>query len=110
LLGPGGLTVGLPRRQRDRWILLRAVALQFGPGERLDEVSATARIGEFLSLSGISWGIDRASLRRALIDEGFLEREASGADYRLSLRHCRRVVFEDGAPAVADILAPEPQA
>ncbi len=99
----GGLDSGLPRRQRDRWILLHAVASRFGPEERLDEIDATGRIGDFLALEGVGWKIDRAALRRALVDEGFLERDPAGTNYRRSVRHRVRVTFED-VPEVAEIL------
>jgi hypothetical protein len=97
LLGKDGITAGFPRKQRDRWILLHAIASRFDPEERLSEIEATRRIGSFLLDSAPHWRIDRVNLRRALVDEGFLDREPDGSDYRRSTRHRRRVTFETAA-------------
>ena len=93
LLAKGGLAVGFPRRQRDRWILLHAIASRFAPEERLSEIEATGRIGSFLRDSAPHWSMDRVNLRRALVDEGFLDRDPAGSDYRRSTRHRSRVTF-----------------
>ena len=107
LLGRGGLSHSLPRRERDRWILFHAIAQRFGPGELLGEREANARIGDFLLGPGQHLEIDRAMLRRALVDEGFIDRDPSGASYRPSDRHRRRVEFTD-APDVETVLHPSP--
>jgi len=39
--------------------------------------------------------LDHVSLRRALVDEGFVARDARGESYMPSRAHERRVVFED---------------
>jgi hypothetical protein len=103
LLRKGGVTSGFPRRARDRWILLHAIARGFGADERLSEIEATQRIGTFLLGAGRHWRIDRVSVRRELVDEGFLDRDPNGADYRVSRRHEQRVRFEV-APAIETLL------
>src|SRR5436190_23581879 len=80
LLGRGGLGNGFPRKRRDQWILLHAIAQRFTPGEVLGEIEATGRIGDFLMRFAPDWRMDRATLRRALIDDGFLDRHADGRD------------------------------
>ena len=95
LLGRGGLSNALPRRERDRWILLHAIARRFAPGELLSEPDANARIARFLVGPGHYTEIDRVTLRRALVDEGFLDRDPAGHSYRASNRHMWRVVFDD---------------
>src|SRR2546422_9155719 len=80
LLGKGGITVGFPRRQRDRWILLHAIASRFAPEERLSEIEATGRIGSFLRDSAPHWDIDRVNLRSALVVDGFLDIYPAGSD------------------------------
>jgi hypothetical protein len=104
LLGSGGLTTGFPRKRRDLMIILHAVASRFSPGEELSETDATGRIGGFLMLAAPGWKMDRATLRRALIDEGFLDRDADGTRYRLSDRHLRQVQF-DPVPALEALIA-----
>jgi hypothetical protein len=106
LLGPGGADAGFPRRQKDRWILLHAIARAFGEDERLTEKQATARIQDFLLGPGRRLGLDAVSLRRALVDDGFVDRDDNGRDYRASRRHERRVVFDEGLPTAAEALEP----
>lgn len=103
LLGRGGLVTGFPRRQRDRWILLHAIARGFRLDERLSEIEATGRIGSFLLQACPHWRMDRVTLRRALVDEGFLDRDSGGSNYRRSVRHAARVRFE-GPPELEDLL------
>ncbi len=98
LLARGGLTRTLPRRQRDRWIVLHAIAERFAADDRLSEIDANARIADFLLGPGRFLEIDRASLRRELVDEGFIDRDPAGNSYRRSRRHERRVVFDDPPP------------
>ncbi len=108
LLSRGGLNHALPRRQRDLWIVLHAIARRFSETERLTEIEANARIADFLLGPGRFLELDRATLRRAMVDEGFLDRDPAGHSYRASPRHERRVVFED-PPAVEGIPGIEPR-
>jgi hypothetical protein len=107
LLGRGGLAHALPRRERDRWIVLHAIARRFAPGERLSERDAGARIADFLIGPGHYLELDRGTLRRALVDDGFLDRDPAGNAYRISARHRRRVVFEE-PPQVEAVLGLAP--
>ena len=56
------------RRRRSDAIVLERVALEFEPGVRYEEREVNAIVGAFFN--------DHASLRRYLVDEGFLDREA----------------------------------
>ena len=93
ILGPGS-SGGLPRRRRDQWILLHEIARAFAPDDRLSEKEATARIQDFLLGTGAHLELDAVTLRRALVDEGFVDRDPAGRDYRASSRHERFVRFE----------------
>lgn len=97
-------TGGWPRREKDRWILLRAIASSFAEGEALGEKDFTARIQDFLLGHGRHLGTDAVSLRRALVDEGFVERDGYGREYRASRRHERRVRFERELPDLSAAL------
>ncbi len=92
ILGPG-CAGGFPRRRRDRWILLHEIASAFGPDDRLSEKDATARIQNFLLGLGANLELDAVGLRRALVDEGFMDRDPNGRDYRGSAGHERFVRF-----------------
>ena len=49
--------------------------------------------------------IDFVTVRRALIDEGFWDRDPGGTRYRLASRHERRVRFETALPDETELLA-----
>jgi len=92
LLSRGGLSSSLPRRERDRWILYHAIARRLAPGEHLSEREVDGRIADFLIGPGHFLEIDRVTLRRALVDEGFVDRDPAGQrlDRRARLAdHCR---------------------
>ena len=105
VLGPG-CGGGFPRRQRDRLILLHAVGRTFREDERLSEKDATARIQDFLLINGTHLDLDAVSLRRALVDDGFVDRDPSGRDYCASRRYERRIRFDGDMPDVTEALAP----
>lgn len=87
---------GWPRREKDRWILLRAVASACRADGPLTEMAFTARIEDFVLEHGRHLAVDAVTLRRALVDEGFADRDDWGREYRVSSRHERRVRFAEG--------------
>lgn len=97
-------SAGGPTRRTDRWILLRAIAATFAPDEVLNEKAFTARIQDFLLGPGRHLGTDAINLRRAMIDEGFADRDGYGREYRLSNRHEHRVRFEAGLPETSSVV------
>jgi hypothetical protein len=62
----------LPAQRNKRLIVLERLALEFEPGERYHEPEVNARLGRF--------NADHSSLRRALVDEGFLDRQPEVTD------------------------------
>jgi hypothetical protein len=100
-----GASGHLPRRRRDQWILLHAIARAFGPDERLAEREATERIHDFLLGPGEHLEVDAVTLRRALVDDGFVDRDPAGRDYRASARHERFVRFAGEMPSADEALA-----
>ena len=107
VLGPG-CGGGFPRRQKDRLILLHAIGRTFREDERLSEKDANARIEDFLLVNGTHLELDAVSLRRALVDDGFVDRDPAGRDYRASHRYERRIRFQGEMPDVTEALAPRP--
>jgi 4a-hydroxytetrahydrobiopterin dehydratase len=93
-LASGGVGPGLPRKRRDRWILLHAAARSL-PGQTLGEKSLNEHLVAWLASLGPRVTLDHVSLRRALVDEGFVERTADGAAYRRSGAYARKVIFEE---------------
>jgi len=57
----------IPTKASKRRIVLERIALEFEPGIRYDERQVNAIVGRFFA--------DHATLRRYLVDEGFLDRE-----------------------------------
>jgi hypothetical protein len=105
VLGPG-CGGGFPRRQRDRLILLHALSRWFREDEHLSEKDATQRIESFLLVNGTHLDLDAVTLRRALVDEGFVDRDPAGRDYRASRRFEQRIRFDGEMPDVTEALAP----
>jgi hypothetical protein len=96
---------GLPAKRRDVAILLHALSRRFAPGDALSEKDATARIQDFLLSHGRHLVTDAVTLRRALVDEGFVDRDPAGHSYRASQRHERWARFE-APPPLDQALAP----
>ena len=63
-----GRLIEVPTKASKRRIVLERLALEFEPGVRYDEREVNAIVGTFFN--------DHASLRRYLVDDGFLDREA----------------------------------
>jgi hypothetical protein len=63
-----GRLTEVPTKASKRRIVLERVALEFEPGRHYDEREVNVIVGAFFN--------DHAALRRYLVDEGFLDREA----------------------------------
>ena len=63
-----GRITEMPTKASKRRIVLERVSLAFEPGVRYDEREVNAIVGAFFN--------DHAALRRFLVDEGFLDRDA----------------------------------
>lgn len=75
--------IDLPRRQLDRHILFRSVAQTLEPSRTYTENELNLAIEAWLSEVGQSIQIDHVTLRRLMVDERYLKRDAAGAAYRL---------------------------
>jgi hypothetical protein len=62
-----GRLTEIPAKASKRRIVLERIALEFEPGVHYDERTVNAIVGRF--------SIDHAALRRALVDEGLLDRD-----------------------------------
>ena len=63
-----GRLTEIPSKASKRRIVLERIAIEFEPGVRYDEREVNVIVGGFF--------LDHAALRRSLVDEGFLDREA----------------------------------
>jgi hypothetical protein len=95
LCARGGAGRELPRKRRDRWILYRALQSKLFADQPLAEREVTARIQDWLLGAGRDFATDAVTLRRELVDEGFLARDDYGRQYTVSRAHERNVCFEE---------------
>jgi hypothetical protein len=91
---------GLPRNRRDRRIVLKSLTLGWTPGRRLAEHEINIALTRWLREVGRSMETDHVTLRRALVDEGFLERAAGGEWYQLGPRSAREDWFAPDVDAI----------
>ena len=62
-----GRLTELPAKRSKRRIVLERIAIEFEPGRHYDEDEVNVTVARFFA--------DHAALRRALVDEGFLDRD-----------------------------------
>ena len=101
VLSSGG--TGLPRRRRDKHIFLRAAA-QSLPFDETGERALTDFLADWLERLAPWMGLDAVTLRREMVDEGYLERDAAGSVYRV-IPAGRGAVEFDAAVAELDAAA-----
>ena len=73
---------GMPRKQRDRQILLKSAMIGLGFVKTYAEVEINDHLARWLTEIGQTVDIDHATLRRLLVDEGYLARDPAGKQYR----------------------------
>ncbi|MBN1461411.1 MAG: DUF2087 domain-containing protein [Armatimonadetes bacterium] len=93
-LGLGGFGPGLPRKQRDRHILLKSVALVLGHGRSYTEPEINEVLQSWLDAIGPNARMDYVSLRRCLVDEGYVTRDPAGRVYAVRPSDAGRFMFE----------------
>jgi len=93
-------TVELPRRQRDRHILLKALSLSFDAGRFYTEPEVNHVIEKWLSDVGHSLEIDHVTLRRTLVDEAYLTRAIGGVTYQVADPSDRPISFSEDVSTI----------
>ena len=71
----------LPRKRRDRHILLKSVTLTLEAAREYTEGQINDELRFWLADIGRSAHFDHVSLRRGLVDEGYLARDRDGSRY-----------------------------
>ncbi len=74
----------LPQERRDLNILLISASLRLMPDRRYSEREINDELAEWASRFGDNFGLDHAWLRRLLVDEGYLRRDAAGTFYEFT--------------------------
>ena len=95
-----GTDAGLPRKHRDRHILFRSIIQTLSVTERYSEQAVNAALKEWISEIGTGIGVDHVTVRRYLVDAGYLHRDAHGTSYQVQANGRGEVEFE---PAVSRI-------
>ena len=85
---------GFPSKNRDQHILLKSVVLTLNETSEYSESEIDDRLIFWLSDIAQSIDFDHVSLRRGLVDEGYLQRDKSGTVYRVSDSGPRQGVFD----------------
>jgi len=76
---------GLPRKRRDWDILFKSITLALEAGRNYSEKEVNQVVEEWLAGIGQAIEIDYVTLRRHLVDAGYLVRDLAGTSYRLGL-------------------------
>lgn len=74
---------GLPRKYKDKLIIVACIAQSIDPERDYDEQGINAEIRRWLAEFTEPESEDYIAPRRMLVDEGFMEREADGSRYRM---------------------------
>lgn len=82
-----GGSAGLPRRLRDRHIVLASATLWMQPGAVYTEPEINAGLSRWLESACPSLDLDVATLRRELVDHLYLDRDDSGSHYSPGAGH-----------------------
>jgi hypothetical protein len=76
---------GFPRKPRDQHILFKSITLMLEPQRTYTESEVNENLTQWLRLVGQAIELDHVSLRRYLVDAGYLTRNAAGQSYRVNL-------------------------
>ena len=74
---------GFPKDEMSLHILLQSAVMMMGQPDWLTEKEVNARLEIWVKQVGQSGGVDRVSLRRELVDRGYLSRSANGSTYQI---------------------------
>jgi hypothetical protein len=74
---------GLPRKRRDQDILFKSIMLFIDSTKAYSENELNQVLEKWLSEVGQTVAIDHVSLRRHLVDAGYLRRDLAGAVYKV---------------------------
>jgi hypothetical protein len=97
---------GFPRKQRDQHILFKSIILMLETRRDYTENEVNECLAKWLSEVGQAIEIDHVSLRRYLVDAGYLTRDAAGRSYRVDPEQTAEL-FEAGIEEInlMDIVA-----
>jgi hypothetical protein len=86
---------GFPKDEMSLHILLKSAIMMMGQPDQLTEKEVNAKLEIWVKEVGQSGGVDRVSLRRELVDRGYLGRSADGSIYQITRPGPRQELFDD---------------
>lgn len=78
---------GIPKKELDQHILLKSAALLLGSGGPFTEKEVSARLEVWVREVCQIQSFDRVSLRRWMVDSGYLTRSRDGASYQAAAQN-----------------------
>ena len=75
---------GFPRKHLDRHILFISATLGLEPHRHYAESELNNELRKWTALFGAHINLDHVSLRRFLVDEGYIRRDTAGGSYELA--------------------------
>lgn len=93
---------GFSQKPRDRNILFKSVISTFDSCRTYTETEVNERLIQWLTLVGRSIELDYVSLRRYLVDAGYLKRDAASQSYCVDLAQTSEL-FETGVEDVDSV-------
>ena len=90
----------LPRKQRDRHILFRAIAQTLASKSPYSERELNGSLDAWAASIGVDASLDRVSLRRYLVESGYLLRDDAGTRYTVRLEGNEAVSFDEDVEAL----------
>jgi len=78
-----GVDTRLPRKRRDRHIIFKSIVHGFEADREYSEALVNEVLKSWLTRVGTELNVDHVTLRRHLVDEGYLSRDHEGAVYRV---------------------------
>ena len=75
---------GMPRKRRDQHIILKSAVLTLDPETTYDETELGDALQQWQRTVGRELLVDHVSMRRHLVDDGYLERDPEGTAYRVA--------------------------
>ncbi|MFH1688350.1 MAG: DUF2087 domain-containing protein [bacterium] len=97
-------SVGLPRKRRDQHVLAKSITLTLSCETAYTEAELNSRLTDWLDRVGHAMQIDHVTLRRYLVDEGYVMRDRAGESYRVQ-RQARSNMFDSAIDDIDPIAA-----
>lgn len=74
----------LPKKPVDRHILIFSATLGLEPHRQYSEAALNEELRKWTDLFGGNFNLDHVTLRRFLVDDGYIRRDAAGGSYALA--------------------------